>query len=113
MERDGGSKKAIIIGISDYDILQPLIFCSNDGKEMYELLKSLGYEIQENHKLIGRVKWDDLRCAVIDFFLNRNVKPKDTLLLYYSGHGVLDAYGDHYLSPSELDPFEPDTKGFL
>jgi len=25
----------------------------------------------------------------------------------------LDAYGDHYLAPSEIDPLEPDTKGFL
>jgi len=69
----------------------------NDGNEMYTILKSIDYDIQENHKLIGRVKWDDLRCAIIDFFRNRSVKPKDTLLLYYSGHGVLDAFGDHYL----------------
>ena len=113
MEGNGGSKKALVIAVSKYDLLQPLTFCLNDGKEMFELLKSLDYEILENHKLIGRVKWDDLRCAIIDFFRNRNVKPKDTLLLYYSGHGVLDAYGDHYLAPSEIDPFEPDTKGFL
>ena len=113
MENDDGSKKALIIAVSHYDLLQPLTFCMNDGNEMFTTLKSLGYEIHDNHKLIGRVKWDDLRCAIIDFFRNRNVNPKDTLLLYYSGHGVLDAYGDHYLAPSELDPFEPDSKGFL
>jgi uncharacterized caspase-like protein len=108
-----GSKKAIVIAVSDYDLLQPLSFCKNDGNEMANLLKSLNYEIQESHELIGRVKWDDLRCAIIDFFRNRTVKPKDTLFFYYSGHGVLDPYGDHYLAPSEMDPFEPDTKGFL
>jgi hypothetical protein len=112
MEKDDGSKKALIIAVSHYDLLQPLTFCMNDGNEMFTTLKSLGYEIHDNHKLIGRVKWDDLRCAIIDFFRNRNVNPKDTLLLYYSGHGVLDAYGDHNLAPSELDPFEPDSKGF-
>jgi uncharacterized caspase-like protein len=111
MERNG-SKKAIVIGISDYDLLQPLNFCKIDGVKMYELLSSIGYEIQENHKLIGRVKWDHLRTAVVDFFRNRNVKPRDTLLFYYSGHGVLDAFGDHYLAPSALNPFEPDTNGF-
>jgi uncharacterized caspase-like protein len=52
---------------------------------------------------------DDLRRAIIEFFRNRNVKLNDTLLFYYSGHGVLDGYGDHYLAPSALDPFEPDT----
>ena len=41
------TKKGIIISISDYDILQPLEFCRNDGTEMYELLKSLNYEIQK------------------------------------------------------------------
>ena len=112
MERNGGSKKAIIIGISDYDLLQPLNFCKTDGIKMHELLRSLGYEILENHKLIGRVNRDDLRNAIIEFFRNRNVKLKDTLLFYYSGHGVLDAYGDPYLAPSALNPFEPDTNGY-
>jgi hypothetical protein len=113
METNGGSKKAIIIAVSDYEILQPLDFCKSDGNEMYAILKSLNYEIQENHKLVGRVKWQDLRRSIIDFFRNRNIKPRDTLLFYFSGHGVLDAFGDHYLAPSELDPFEPDANGFL
>ena len=113
MERNGWSKKAIIIGISDYDILRPLNFCKTDGIKMNELLGSLGYEILENHRLIGRVNREDMRDAIIDFFRNRNVKPKDTLLFYYSGHAVLDAFGDHYLAASALNPFEPDSDGFL
>jgi tetratricopeptide (TPR) repeat protein len=111
MERNG-SKKAIVIGISDYDLLPPLSFCKIDGVKMYELLRSIGYEIQENHKLIGKVKREEMRDAIIDFFRNRKVKPRDTLLFYYSGHGVLDSFGDHYLAPSALNPFEPDTNGF-
>jgi hypothetical protein len=113
MERDDGSKKAIVIGISDYDLLQPLDFCKTDGIKVYELLRSLGYEILKKHKLIGRVKREDMRDAIIDFFRNKNVRTKDMLLFYYSGHGVLDAYGDHYFAASALDPFEPDTEGFL
>jgi hypothetical protein len=108
-----GSKKAIVIGISDYDLLQPLDFCKTDGTEMYDLLRSLGYEIPDRHKLIGRVEREGMRDAIIDFFRNRNVRPRDTLLFYYSGHGVLDAYGDHYFAASALDPFEPDIEGFL
>jgi hypothetical protein len=61
MKRDDADKKALVIAVSDYDLLQPLSFCMNDGNEMLTVLKSLDYEIQENHKLIGRVKWDDLR----------------------------------------------------
>jgi len=109
----GGSKKAIVIGISDYDLLQPLDFCKTDGTKMYDLLRSLGYEILDRHKLIGRVKREGMRDAIIDFFRNRNVRPRDMLLFYYSGHGVLDAYGDHYFAASALDPFDPDIEGFL
>ena len=78
-----------------------------------ELLRSLGYEIQENHKLIGRVRREEMRDAIIDFFRNRNVKPRDMLLFYYSGHGILDGYGDHFFGASAINPFEPDTEGFL
>ena len=113
MEKEGGRKKAIVIGISNYDLLQPLNFCKTDGIKVYELLRSLGYEILDKHRLIGRVEWEDMRNATVDFFLNRNVRPKDMLLFYYSGHGILDAYGDYYFAASALDPFEPDTEGFL
>jgi hypothetical protein len=75
-------------------------------------LKSLDYEVQAGHKLVGRVNWIEMRSAMIDFFRNSNVKPSDTLLFYYSGHGVLEN-GDHYLAPSETDPFSPDKNGFL
>ncbi len=56
-------KKALIVAISEYNDKQlaPLEFCKNDGEEMHELLKSLGYEISENHKLIGYVKFDRMR----------------------------------------------------
>src|SRR5690349_19873314 len=107
MNVNEGTKKAIIISVSDYDILQPLEFCKNDGNEMYDLLKSLNYEIAVDHKLVGRVKWIQMRSALVDFFRNPSVKPGDTLLFYYSGHGILDN-GDHYLAPSETDPFVPD-----
>lgn len=38
-------RKALVIGISDYTNFQKLNFCKNDGKEVYEVLSSLGYEI--------------------------------------------------------------------
>jgi hypothetical protein len=59
MEVAHATKKALIISVSEYSStnhLKPLSFCKNDGEEMYELLKSLGYEILEDHKLIGYVK---------------------------------------------------------
>src|SRR6476660_5176104 len=90
-EREG-KKKALIISISNYNDkrLPPLEFCKNDGEEMYELLNSLGYEISEDCKQIGSVNYDSMRDAIIEFFRDRKTKPKDTLIFYFSGHGVPD-----------------------
>jgi uncharacterized protein YjbI with pentapeptide repeats len=107
-----GRKKALIISISDYSKLRPLDFCKNDGEEMYDLLKSLGYEIADTNRLIGEVKWETMREAILKFFGDRSIKAKDTLLFYFSGHGVPDGYGDNYLATSEIDPNEPDFRGF-
>jgi tetratricopeptide (TPR) repeat protein len=108
-----GKKKALIIGVSSYaNNLQPLEFCQKDGEEMYQLLKSLGYEIEEDNKLIGEVKWEKLRQAIIKFFTDKSIKSKDTLLFYFSGHGIPDGYGDTYIATSEVDPDAPFVNGY-
>ena len=103
-------KKALVIGVSDYSNLQSLHFCKNDGETMYKILNSLNYEIFDN--LIGYVKWDIMRDAIFDFFSDPNIKPNDTLIFYYSGHGVPDSNGGIYLSTSEINPDNPRKRGF-
>jgi tetratricopeptide (TPR) repeat protein len=113
VQEGGGVRKALIISVSEYATqLQPLSFCKNDGEHMYELLKSINYEIEDNHKLIGYVKYESLREAIIDFFTDIDNKAEDTLLFYYSGHGIPDVDGDIYLASSEIDPDAPYRKGF-
>jgi hypothetical protein len=110
-----GTRKALIISISDYSStsnLQPLDFCKNDGQEMYELLDSLGYEILDNHKLVGQVRFDTMRDAIYDFFDNAHTKAEDTLVFYYSGHGVPAPDGDMCLASSEINPDDPYRRGF-
>ena len=64
-------KKAIVIGVSeDSTNLQPLNFCKNDGKEISEASTSLGYEILDNHRLIGNIRFEEMREAIYDFFDN-------------------------------------------
>ena len=53
-----------------------------------------------------------MREAIIDFFTDVNTKAEDTLLFYYSGHGIPDVDGDIYLASSEIDPDAPFRKGF-
>jgi len=105
-------KKAIVIGVSDYNTnLQPLNFCKKDGIEMCELLTSLGYEISDDHRLIGHVGFNQMREAIYDFFDNSSALGNQTLLLYFSGHGV-PTDGDMCLASSEINPDEPYRKGF-
>ncbi|MGB9167399.1 MAG: SIR2 family protein [Nitrososphaeraceae archaeon] len=106
-------KKALIVSISNYNNLEELSFCQKDGKEMYLLLKSLGYEIFNDNKLIGgEVRYNDLRKGLIDLLTdNKNIHPQDTLVFYFSGHGLPDGYGDSYLATSDIDPDRPFDKG--
>jgi uncharacterized caspase-like protein len=105
-------KKALIIGISDYTNLQKLDFCKNDGTEIYEVLISLGYEISDKNKLVGEAKGEKVKDAIYDFFDDIRNIPDDTLLFYYSGHGVPDVDGDMYLASSDTDPDKPYRRGF-
>ena len=105
-------RKALVIGISDYINLQKLDFCRNDGKEIYEVLSSLGYEISDKFRLVGEAKGEKIRDAVFDFFDNINNDLDDILLFYYSGYGVMDVDGDMYLASSDTDPDNPYRSGF-
>jgi hypothetical protein len=105
-------RKALIIGISNYTNLQKLDFCKNDGTEIYDLLSSLGYETSDKFRLVGEAKGEKVRDAIYDFFDNINNNLDDTLLFYYSGHGVPDVDGDMYLASSDTDPDKPYRRGF-
>ncbi|MFZ0894269.1 MAG: caspase family protein [Candidatus Nitrosopolaris sp.] len=82
-------RKALIVGISDYTnySLEKLDFCKTDGLEVYEVLRSLGYEISDKNKLVGEAKGEKVKDAIYDFFDDIYNKPDDTLLFYYSGYG--------------------------
>jgi uncharacterized caspase-like protein len=108
----GYKKKALVIGISEYKYkLQSLDFCEKDGEDMYEILQSIGFEIEGNYKLIGFVKHGQIRDAIISFFTDPTTTADDVLLFYYSGHGINDADGDVYLASSEIDPDIPFKRG--
>lgn len=106
------NRKALVIAISEYDNLNNLSFCANDGLAVHKLLSSQNYHIPEHCKLIGRVESQVLRETIIDFFSDPSVAPDDTLLFYYSGHGVPDSDGDVYISTSQIDVHSPYRRGF-
>lgn len=112
INNSGSRRRALIIGISDYDKLEPLMFCKNDGREMVDVLNSLHYETPENNILLGKVRWETMRDTIYDFFSDENINPTDTLLLYFSGHGVPDVDQDVFLATSDIDPDVPSKRGF-
>ena len=108
-------KKALVIAVGDYDDssgLKSIEFCKNDGKEMYNVLKKNGYEIPDNHKLIGHVDSLKLKNIIYNFFTDESNQPDDTLVFYYSGHGVPDKFGKTFLAPSDMDSEHPFMTGF-
>jgi tetratricopeptide (TPR) repeat protein len=105
-------KKALVVGISDYTNLQKLDFCRNDGKEVYDVLTSLGYEIADKNKLIGKAMGAKVKDTIYDFFDDKTDNPDDTLLFYYSGHGVPGDDGNIYLASSDTDADKPYRRGF-
>lgn len=77
---------------------------------MVEILDKLGYEIKNEWKLVGKVNGDRIEDAVDNFFTSAD--SKDTLLFYFTGHGIPDGHGDHFMASSDIDSNKPWRKGF-
>ena len=100
----------MIIAVSEYTPssgLRSIEFCKNDGEEMYTILKKNGYDIPDDRKLIGFVDSQKIRSSVYNFFADENNKPDDTILFYYSGHGVPHNNGKAFSIPSDINSLHP------
>ncbi len=105
-------KKAMIVAISKYDHFPNLDFVKNDGELMFKTLKKIGFEIPPERKLIGRIDHYEMTKAIKKFFRGDDVNSNDTLLLYYSGHGVPHGRNDYYFVTSETRADKPDLEGY-
>lgn len=105
-----GRKKAMIVAISEYDHFPN--FVKNDGEMMFKTLKKIGFEIPSERKLIGRIDHEKMTKTIKNFFRGDDVNPNDTLLLYYSGHGVPHGRNDYYFVTSETRADKPDIDGY-
>jgi tetratricopeptide (TPR) repeat protein len=104
-------RKALIIAVSEYTYLSQLSFCKEDGLQMYKTLKRNGYQIPKNRKLIqGQLTFRKLHGEIIKFFTE--AVAEDTLVFYYSGHGVPDSDFNIYLASSQTNPVKPIGTGF-
>jgi len=107
-------RRAVIVGINEYSdpkITPNLEGAENDATDMYQILQDYGgFEITESHYLLGpkatckaiRKAISDLLWATDECFLS---------LFYFSGHGMVDSYGNLYLAPHDIERIEPFTYG--
>ncbi|HEY5755247.1 MAG TPA: caspase family protein [Steroidobacter sp.] len=81
-----GSYHAIVIGNSLYHYMESLDTPSNDAKEIAKLLKDrYGFQVQ----LLLDATREQIMVALHD--AKRTLTPQDNLLIYYAGHGDVDA----------------------
>lgn len=106
-----GRRWAVLIGVEQYEDarVSPLRYCVDDAKLLQQtLISSCGYAASDVLLMVtGAADADQLPTkdnltTWLRFFLKR-VQPNDTVLIFFSGHGVLDQSGASWLLPSDTD----------
>ncbi len=88
--------KALLIGQSSYERIDPLVNPEHDARKLEALLDQLGFETDvRSDRNVKRLKRD------LDEFAE-DAEEYDVALLYYSGHGI-EAGGENYLVPVDGD----------
>jgi uncharacterized caspase-like protein len=114
-ENENGSRKAIIIGINEYQFdpaIPRLAGAENDAIEIRDKLIQYGnFEISNDHYLVGRnATRSNILTAVSDIF--RQDEKCNLVAFYFSGHGVPDeATNDGYIAPYDYHPKDPIISG--
>ena len=100
---------AIVIGISTYKNLAKednLSYAAKDAENVYNaLLSKEGGNIAFDNvtKLIGpQATLANMRHA-LEEWLPSKAQPSDRVIVFFVGHGVVDASGKGYLAPYDID----------
>jgi hypothetical protein len=94
---------ALIIGNNDYRYLPDLRTAVSDAREMASVLTSRYAFRREDVKLLIDADRRAILGALED--LRRRVQPDDRLLIYYAGHGQIDAVTDAgFWQPVDAEP---------
>ena len=90
-------KYAFLVGCSEYEHLTPLPFVVNDVREFGTVLQEVcGFEVVQT--CVGQeAMHSDLEDRV-DRFFSAPYPPGTLLLLYFSGHGLLDGNTQGFLA---------------
>lgn len=89
-------KKALIVGINNY-LISPLKGCVNDASSFASIIEKNG-DGSPNFAVILKTDIQtkaELKSLIVDLFRGTD----DIALLYFSGHGVLNALGGYIVTP--------------
>lgn len=104
---DSGNRYAVIIGISDYQDpdIPDLTFSRIDAQAVYDfLISDLGYSSSNVKLLLGeQATRTNIRSAIGSWLAN-SVDENDMVILFYSGHGGVEA---------DLSGAEPDGNKYI
>ncbi len=110
---DKNKRQAVVIGINKYkDANIPrLSGAVNDAKEISQRLKDNGdFTVADNHILLNEeADCKSIRKAVSDLLWQTD--ECELALLYFSGHGFQDGYGNGYIAPYDMVKDEPFVLG--
>ena len=94
-------KFALLLSTSEYQDsrLSRLVAPPTDAAALAEVLRDPAIGNFEEVSVLTNENSYNSRCAISEFFANK--RPQDLLLLYFSGHGILDMYRHLYLATTD------------
>ncbi len=117
---DRGKIWAVVIGISKYKSVHPLRFADRDAAAFHEyLVKQVGVPVDNTMLLLNEQATLTNLKRTLGTELKRKAGEKDTVIIYYAGHGAPEAdasSGDDdglekYIVPYDADPKDLYTTG--
>src|SRR5207244_480643 len=107
---EGGTRWAVVIGVSSYQQLPAaaqLRYAHRDAEEFAQFLRSAqGGAIPGDHiRLLTnqQASLAQIRAA-LGTWLVQSSGPQDVVYIFFAGHGVLDSMDDGYFIASDSDP---------
>src|ERR1700676_1559328 len=103
-----GFRRALLVGVNGYQFMPKLCYCVSDIEALREKLVACGGYEQDNVFMLtdGDSKANYLPPTSGNIYntlakICEDAQPEDSILVAFSGHGVLDDQGRTYLMPSD------------